>query len=192
MTSIYNQIDYIICQQKQKHILNDARAYKGTNISVSSDHRLLVSRINIEFYKIYKPTTKPSNKQFNCTLLSSDNDKQEEYRNKLTEKLRSIDEEKNCDVIKNCIIETAEETIGYNKIHQNNRLHNIEIEQMSKDQKMLRIKIGNCDNVDKAKQMKTKRNQIIHEIKRKLINLKEIELQAFTKIMRLTTNFTAK
>ena len=174
MTSIYNQIDYIICQQKQKHILNDARSYKGT--SVSSYHRLLVSRINIEFYKIYKPTTKPNNKQFNCTLLSSDNDKQEEYRNKLTEKLRSIDEEKNWDVIKNCIIETAEETIGYNKIHQNNRLHNIEIEQMSKDQKMLRIKISNCDNVDKAKQMKTKRNQIIHEIKRKLINLKEIDL----------------
>ena len=53
MTSIYNQINYIICQQKQqKHILNDARSYKGT--SVSSDHRLLVSRINIEFYKIYK------------------------------------------------------------------------------------------------------------------------------------------
>ena len=33
MISIYNQIDYIICQQKQKHILHDSRTYNGTLVS---------------------------------------------------------------------------------------------------------------------------------------------------------------
>ena len=57
MIPIYNQSDYIICQQKQKGILSDEISYKGT--SVNSDHCLIVNRISIEFYTIYKPNNKP-------------------------------------------------------------------------------------------------------------------------------------
>ena len=174
MISIYNQIDYIICQQKQKHILIDSRSYNGT--LVSSDHRLLVSRMNLEFFKIYKPANKPNTKQYNCSLLTSDIDKREEYQNNLTDKLEHIGEEIDWDIVKNCIVETAIQTIGYNKIHPNKRPHNLEIEQMSRKQKDLRIQISNCNNIDKAKEMKTERNQIMHRIKRKLIELKEKDL----------------
>ena len=78
MITIYNQSDYIICQQKQKRILNDARSYKG-GTSVNCDHRLIVTRISIEFYKIYKPNDKPNTKKFNCAILVSDSNKVECY-----------------------------------------------------------------------------------------------------------------
>ena len=186
MISIYNQIDYIICQQKQKNILDDARTYNGT--LVSSDHRLLVSRMHLELYKIYKPANKPKTKQYNCSLLTSDIDKREQYQNKLRNKLEHIDEDIDWDTVKNCIVETATETIGYNKLHRNKRPHNLEIEQMSSKQKDLRIQISNCNNIDKVKEMKTERNQLLHKIKRKLIEQKEKDLDNKIKEMKDTCN----
>ena len=121
-----------ICQQKQKRIVNDARSYKGT--SVNSDHRLLVSRIYIEFYEIYKSNNKLNCKQFNCAILVLDSNRHKGYDIKLTEKLQNINEETNWNVIKDCIFKTAEDTIGYSKIHQSNRPHNVDIEQLSKEQ----------------------------------------------------------
>ena len=41
---IYNQIDYIILNQKNKQVLTVARSYRGTE--TSSDHRLVVARMN--------------------------------------------------------------------------------------------------------------------------------------------------
>ena len=42
---IYNQIDYIILNQKNKQVLTVARSYRGTE--TSSDHRLVVARIEL-------------------------------------------------------------------------------------------------------------------------------------------------
>ena len=47
---------------------------------------------------------------------------------------------------------------------------------MSRKQKDLRIKITNRNNIDKAKETKTERNQIMHKIKRKRIEQKEKDL----------------
>ena len=47
---------------------------------------------------------------------------------------------------------------------------------MSSKQKDLRIQISNCNNIDKVKEMKTERNQLLHKIKRKLIEQKEKDL----------------
>ena len=48
---IYNQIDYIILNQKNKQVLTNARSYWGTEIS--SDHRLVVARIELTWARIY-------------------------------------------------------------------------------------------------------------------------------------------
>ena len=68
---------------------------------------------------------------------------------KLTEKFQNINVETNWNVIKDFIFKTAEDTIEYSKINQSNRLHNVE--QMSKEQNQVRIKISNFNNPDKAK-----------------------------------------
>ena len=48
--SIYNQIDYIILNQKNKQVLTDARSYGGTE--TSSDPRLVVARIELIWARI--------------------------------------------------------------------------------------------------------------------------------------------
>ena len=47
-----NQIEYKICQAAQKSILQNARSYTGTE--VSSDNCLLVTKIRIERFFLYK------------------------------------------------------------------------------------------------------------------------------------------
>ena len=44
MVKIFNVIDYIICRQSQKALLQDFRSYFGT--TVESDHRLVITRID--------------------------------------------------------------------------------------------------------------------------------------------------
>ena len=49
IVSIYNQIDYIILNQKNKQVLTDARSYEGTE--TSSDHRRVVARCRTDMGK---------------------------------------------------------------------------------------------------------------------------------------------
>ena len=55
---IYNQIDYIIVSQKQKHALLDARSYNGTE--VFSDHRMVVTTMRSEWFILCKKSTSRS------------------------------------------------------------------------------------------------------------------------------------
>ena len=78
VNTIFNQIDYIICDQKHKHILTDARSYSGTE--THSDHRLVVTRIEVNWAKMYlsnlglsqvicEPTNFEPNKNSSCIDL---------------------------------------------------------------------------------------------------------------------------
>ena len=65
----YNQIDYIILNQKNKQVLTNARSYGGTEIL--SDHRLVVARIELTWARIYHqrmPNT--SQKKFDTRQLT--------------------------------------------------------------------------------------------------------------------------
>ena len=52
---LFNQIDYIACFMVKKLYLTNARSYSGT--VKDSDHRLVVAKLNIWNYKLYKPKT---------------------------------------------------------------------------------------------------------------------------------------
>ena len=52
VTNIYNKIDYTVLDQKQKQILSDARSYEGTE--TSSDHRLVIARLEITWPRLYQ------------------------------------------------------------------------------------------------------------------------------------------
>ena len=47
---IYNQIDYVICPADQKCNLKNARSYNG--MSTFSDHRIVLTSIDVQMYKI--------------------------------------------------------------------------------------------------------------------------------------------
>ena len=79
IVSIYNQIDYIILNQKNKQVLTDARSYGETE--TSSDHRRAVARIELTWARIYHqrmPNT--SQKRFDTRQLTQNEENQERYR----------------------------------------------------------------------------------------------------------------
>ena len=53
---IYNQIDYIICQENQKHLLRNSRSFSNT--LTNTDHRIVVTEINVQINRLYKKENK--------------------------------------------------------------------------------------------------------------------------------------
>ena len=56
IVTVYNQIDYILCKQNQKQTLIDARSY--SNALVDSDHRIVVTKSDMQLSKIYPKNNK--------------------------------------------------------------------------------------------------------------------------------------
>ena len=177
LITTYNQIDYIILPQNRKHILRDARSYKGT--LVSSDHRLVVSRMDIELYKIHKPKTNliKNNKKINSSQLSRNIDQRKQYQQNLSNHLDDIDENQTAgerwNQLKDKIIESAEKSVGFCERNKqtNGRTSNPAVEELSQKQKHLRIRISNSKNIEKVTRLKSRRNKIMIEIK----NINNIE-----------------
>ena len=85
---IFNQIDYIICQQTQKNILTNSRSYAGT--MTDSDHRLVITEMNIKPYYLFKPQKQNQQKFIDCSKLS-DSKISDQYRENLSQNLKTID-----------------------------------------------------------------------------------------------------
>ena len=108
-------IDYILCSDRR--IIRNVKVIPG--VSLDSDHRLLVADI-----KVGKVKTQQSRKRrvFKTKSLQ-EQEKQDTYRNKLTQKLeRQREEEKQSwDILKKTISEVAEETLGVEWIGGNRK-----------------------------------------------------------------------
>ena len=174
--SISNQIDYILCPRQQKHTLVDARSYAGTH--VNSDHRLLVCRVRIKPYILFKQFKKFQQKTFNCYPLVNDQNALVKYQTTLKDNLHNQN-------MKLAITETAEEVLGYNTKHGKNRNHDNEIEKMSKQQNELRLQISNCKCVKTVRHLKTQRNKILHNISHQI--KKNVERELDKKLHEINT-----
>ena len=172
--TIYNQIDYIICPTSKKHCLIDARSFSNT--LTDSDHRLVACKMEVDLHRLYKQKVSNKNKIYNCSMLVNDKEKQAEYQKEVETKINQLDNKKmEWKVVQAKICEAAESTIGYSKSqnNNNNRLEDREVEKLSIQQKELKLKINNCKDTEKMRTMKTERNRILHQIKKKLRKLKE-------------------
>ena len=183
--STFSQIDYIICEQNRKQILTDARSYSGT--MTTSDHIPVVCKTNIEPYNVYRPPKKESIKHFNIHNLVNDADIKTNYQNELNNQINSLENENYekpqtaidyWNKIKNAILTTAENTIGYVKQrkNKNNRKWDPQIEKLSQEQKQLRIQINNSNSVVMQKDLKKKRNTILRDIHARNLEIKEKEI----------------
>ena len=76
--SIYNQIDYIILNLKNKQVLTDTHSFGGTE--TLSDHRLIIARIELTWARIYHERMhNTSQKRFDTRQLTQNEEKQERY-----------------------------------------------------------------------------------------------------------------
>ena len=71
------------------------------------------------------------------------------------------------DKIVNTLVECGEQTFGFKTSTKNNITSDIEIEQLSNEQKQLRIQITSCRDKDKLTKLKHERNRLVKQIHKK-------------------------
>ena len=77
----YNQIDYILCSGKIKHTLINARSFSGTE--TSSDHRLVICKMQVEKHNIFKDASKTHSKSYNTFQLIKSEETKNVYQKQL-------------------------------------------------------------------------------------------------------------
>ena len=154
--------------QKNKQVLNDARSYGGTE--KSSDHRLVVVRIELTWTKIYHqrmPNT--SQKRFDARQLTQNEKNQERYREQVKQETESsayvpAQQGNKWEKLKDIIKCAAEIHIGYKKKVNNHQISDPDLERMSKEQKDIRLQIENRKDPEKNKQLRKSRKEILKEM----------------------------
>ena len=180
VTHFFHQIDYILCEAKHTSTLINARSYAGT--SVNSDHRLVVTNMSIAPYQLFKNRVQQNRQQPINSSKLLDPVIRERYQLKLNECLSNLAEAENVqqrwDNVIELVKKSAEEILGLKTPSRNNRVHDIEIELLSKQQKDLRNLISCCNDAGKLTVLKAKRNKILHTIASKTLANREAEIDA--------------
>ena len=180
--NIFNQIDYILCQKRNKHLLTNARSYAGTLLT--SDHKLVKASFKLEKHKLCrkeqhsKRTPKP-----NIAAIVNKEESQRRYQNTLDTKLSSItnDRKNNTDnskaradsvpdrlkCVQTIIKQSIEESVGCVATARQNKHNDEELSQLSKRQKDIRVKIQNTKDNNKRDRLKIERNRILHTIRKR-------------------------
>ena len=67
----------------------------------------------------------------------------------------------------------AETHIRYKKKVNQHQISDLDLEEVSKEQKDIRLQIGNCKDPEKNKQLRKSRNEILKEINQKVTDARE-------------------
>ena len=113
---------------------------------------------------------------FNCLTVIKDATVQNKYKNEIEKELKQL-RSNDWKIIKDIIISSAQNHLGYiKKIGPYQRIYNEDIQEMSKKQKQLLLNFSWCKGVHEYKEMKNECNKILHDIKHRLKQNKEQEL----------------
>ena len=175
---IYNQIDYIIVPQDQKHLLSDARSFGGSE--TWSDHKIVRANMCIKWCRLYKTVKQERPKRFDTARLVEDQEIRKEYNDKLGESIRELTRrgELKWENIKAEITKAAEETIGYRKNVKHEKVHDPEIEKMSSEQQKIRLDITNSIDTDEIAKLKLRRKRILKELTTKVAEKQDKEVDS--------------
>ena len=157
-------IDYILVPQKLKNNLIDARSYSGTQ--TSSDHRIVISKIKIDKFTIFKQeknTEKP--KRYNIQGLITNKEIRKEYEENIEKELNTM-ERKEWENVKNVMKKVTEEKVRFVKGERHKQEYSKKFEEFSNKQKRIRIEINNTEDVTRIRQLRSSRNKILKEIKK--------------------------
>ena len=143
--NIFNQIDYILCQKRNKHLLTNARSYAGTLLT--SDHKLVKASFKLEvlafsycavlFYTniaaiVNKTWTQNCHQSQEIEKNNTDNSKA---------RADSVPDRLKC--VQTIIKQSIEESAGCVATARQNKHNDEELSQLSKRQKDIRVKIQN-------------------------------------------------
>ena len=153
-----SQIDYIIAPLNFKSINTDARAYNG--LHVNTDHKIVIGSftLNSSTRKLIYPVNKTTKISSSSHLKSNKLNYNENVNQTLNATNFPQSPASYWSELSNICLDNAQQL---NPPSTKVRFNNIEIANLSKKQKNLRLQIDNCKDLDQKKELKTKRNQII-------------------------------
>lgn len=192
LVNIYNQIDYIFVPFSQVNLVTNARSYSGT--TTNSDHRLVVTTTAIlpNYKRAFGNKVQAKQVKYNTHLLSSDEKVRENYALQLDERVANVTTGTTsfdmwCQ-IRSEIMTTAKETIG--TVEKKTRTpHCLVLDQLSAQQKQLRLQAECTPNPETKQLLKKRRNKILVRIKEQIRSLEEREIDKRTsEIERLKDN----
>ena len=106
---IYNQIDYIICHRRYIHLATNARSYGGT--IVTSDHKLVITTFELEWFKVWRKRTTQNTPKINTSNIVNRQECRLHNQQRLDTQLLKIERE-SCTTNKTwkCVIEAVQNT----------------------------------------------------------------------------------
>ena len=116
--TVYNQIDYILCSMKIKLTLINARRFSRTKSS--SNHHLVVCKLQVKKYVIFKNVNKTHSKSYNTSKLIKSQETKNAYQHQLHKNFCKME----CISLENIlasITDAATKTIGFTKNNKNHR-----------------------------------------------------------------------
>ena len=119
-----------------------------------------------------------SQKKFNTRQLIQNEESQERYREQIKEETESsayvaAQQENKWEKLQDIIKCAAETHIGLKKKVNNHQISNPDLEMMSKEQKDIRLQIEICKDLEKNKQLRTSRKEILKNMNQKVRDVRE-------------------
>jgi hypothetical protein len=175
---IYNQIDFVICRQREARRLVDAQSRVWTDIQ--SDHRLLCAYFESKGEHWQKRGKKEEERKENEPAGRlpeyereplANKEVRAEWRRRIDEKLGEWERnggERNWQRLKAVMAEVVQELFPRKKARkwQVRRFReNIRIERLSKAQKRMRERVETAPTPEQAQQWRVKRRRVLSELK---------------------------
>ena len=155
--TVYNQIDHILCSEKIKHTLINARSFSGTE--ASSDHRLVICKLQVKKYNIFENASKRHSKSCKTFQLIRSEETKNAYQQQLHENFCKM-ECTSWENIRASITNAATKTIGFTKNKRIHRPNNPVGERLSNQPKELRLHFTSTVNNEKVRKLKTQSQSI--------------------------------
>ena len=136
--TVYHQIDYILWSEKIKQTLISARSFSGTE--TSCDHRLVICKLQVEKYNVFKNISKIHSNNYNTFQLIKSEETKNGYQQQFHEKFCKITCTSKGNIRSSITNAAAKETIDFSK-NKNYRIHNL-VERLSNQQEEFRLCIS--------------------------------------------------
>ena len=161
-----NQIDYVLVRNQHKNLVSNSRSYSG--LTTNTDHRLVLTSINLEWYKVYK--TRDTVK----VKLDTNKLKSEEHKKSYMENVKNLYEvehennsnsdsvQKKWDNIKTACLTAANEVLNVDK--KQRKSENPQVKALSEKQKKLRNDMNASTSKESRENLRKERNMVLKEI----------------------------
>ena len=173
--AIYTQIDFVLCKQNAKLMLQDARAYGGSK--TCSDHKPVVARLRLDRRCLVfkQPKKQPSKMAYDTPKLVSDEGTRLAYLLSLNERIGSLptsnDPNARLESVLRCVKEAASETIGMTTPHHRRYTQDPVVAKLSTQQRALRLQIEATGDSKYRTNWRSERRRILRQINQRLQHL---------------------